>query len=403
MLKSPDNKQQYELTAPFPASFDIPYRFFTKTEIKAYLSFDGKNPQELIHGTDFSLTDPADTGTLFREREWDESAIRLTICREMPVLQNTNLIQGDKIDAEVIEQVFDKLVAMMQQVAEVASRSIQIPLTDDGTEKSELPAREDRINSFITGDSEGNLSVAKGLLSVPASTLGALLIGKLIAADMRDVLEVYGQDDVYSKDEVYAKSETYTQNEVDAIVAAERKKPPIGIPTMWFSSVPDWALAFDDGSGPYDWEDYPELDNTAFKAILTTWSTAGWMTAYDGTSFYVPDLRGMFPRLAGTNAVRNSRYAGGSLGAYGADQMQRITGNTNRTGAVAMFRSSDPGEGALSIGDPTTTSRVTPGETGTGYNIDFNSANSPDARTSTTTDGETRPAYFALRLVVRFE
>jgi len=99
MLKSPDNKQQYELTAPFPASFDIPYRFFTKPEIKAYLSFDGKNPQKLIHGTDFSLTDPADTGTLFREREWDESAIRLTICREMPVLQNTNLIQGDKIDA----------------------------------------------------------------------------------------------------------------------------------------------------------------------------------------------------------------------------------------------------------------------------------------------------------------
>jgi len=174
-------------------------------------------------------------------------------------------------------------------------------------------------------------------------------------------------------------------------------RPPIGIPVFWFSSVPDWALAFDDGSGPYDWEDYPELDNTAFKAILTTWSTAGWMAAYDGTSFYVPDLRGMFPRLAGTNAVRNSRYAGGSLGAYGADQMQRITGNFMVHGDAA----------ATVSGAFTRTKDVINDTWGSGTGdtdrIYFNSANSPNARTSTTTGGETRPAYFALRLVVRFE
>lgn len=99
----------------------------------------------------------------------------------------------------------------------------------------------------------------------------------------------------------------------------------VGNPYLSLKEAEYNEIYFDDGSGPYDWEDYPELDNTAFKAILTTWSTAGWMTAYTATQFYVPDLRGMAFQIAGTSAIRqmaNAAYFnGGTLAQFITDMM----------------------------------------------------------------------------------
>ena len=99
-----------------------------------------------------------------------------------------------------------------------------------------------------------------------------------------------------------------------------KEKPSIGVPTIWFGNKPDWALDFGNGSSTqYLWANYPELNNLQFKDILTTLSTAGWMTAYDTNGFYVPDLRGIVPIGYGTNAKRTSETtAGGSLGSYSA-------------------------------------------------------------------------------------
>lgn len=168
-------------------------------------------------------------------------------------------------------------------------------------------------------------------------------------------------------------------------------RPPIGIPVFWFSSVPDWALAFDDGSGPYAWEDYPEFDNDDFKATLTIWANAGWMPAYNSTRFYVPDLKGLFPRIAGINAVRSNIYNGGSVAAYIAHQIENHThGRSNfRHGSYASegtqwSGSSEDANYWRTLLRSTTSStwlRV----------LDANTGN------------ETRPGSFSIRLIVRFE
>lgn len=166
-------------------------------------------------------------------------------------------------------------------------------------------------------------------------------------------------------------------------------RPPIGIPVFWFSSVPDWALAFDDGSGPYDWADYPELDNDGFKTMLTIWSNAGWMTAYNSTSFYVPDLKGLFPRISGTNAIRSTVYAGGNLANYLAHQFQQHQ-HYHRHGLG--YDNDDHAHSPYNMVQGTDNRLYT-------YYTDYASANASSGNYG----AETRPGSFSLRIIVRFE
>lgn len=166
-------------------------------------------------------------------------------------------------------------------------------------------------------------------------------------------------------------------------------KGAIGIPQMWFSELPDWALAFDDGSGPYDWEDYPELDNEDFKEMLTIWSSAGWMPVYTETHFYVPDLKGLFPRISGTNAIRSSVYAGGNLAAYLAHQFEQHQHNhTHGLGYSTDDHAHSPFNMAQGSNDRSYT-----------YYVDYSAPNASSGNRGT----ETRPGSFSLRLIVRFK
>jgi hypothetical protein len=69
------------------------------------------------------------------------------------------------------------------------------------------------------------------------------------------------------------------------------------------------------------------------------------------------------------------------------DQMQRITGNAD-VRSVGFVGLSSAASGAMSLVDGGYTGYS--GTNGVNYKINFNSADSPDARTSATTDGETR-------------
>ncbi len=171
--------------------------------------------------------------------------------------------------------------------------------------------------------------------------------------------------------------------------SSEANRPPIGIPTIWFSAVPDWALAFDDGSGPYNWEDYPEFDNEDFKAMLIIWANAGWMPAYNSISFYVPDLKGLFPRISGTNAIRSSVYAGGNLAAYLAHQFEQHQHNhTHGLGYSTDDNAHSPFNMAQGSNDRSYT-----------YYVDYSAPNASSGNYG----AESRPGSFSLRIIVRFE
>ena len=149
--------------------------------------------------------------------------------------------------------------------------------------------------------------------------------------------------------------------------------------------------------------DFPHL----FEVIGTSHG------AGDGsTTFHLPDYRGRILRGvddgAGRDddaATRTSANAGGEVGdevgSVQDDQMQKIVGGVNAFGGPnAIFRSSPQTDGAITRGG-TSAGSSTNGVNVQGYRFDFDSSNSPNARASATTDGETRMRNANVNYIVK--
>jgi hypothetical protein len=129
-----------------------------------------------------------------------------------------------------------------------------------------------------------------------------------------------------------------------------------------------------------------------FAAIGTTWG------AGDGsTTFNLPDLRGHALRGTGTHGTEQdaegNNYAGPSVGSYQDDRMQQITGDSGD----ASIRGDDPtwtGNGAIQAGAEISSSH---GGSSNGSRLNFDSANSPNARTG----DETRMANAGVLFVIK--
>jgi len=98
-----------------------------------------------------------------------------------------------------------------------------------------------------------------------------------------------------------------------------------------------------------------------------------------GANFKVPDRRAVVGVGAGSQTI-NTRAKTAVLGLVEEDQMQRITGQLGRLNHNTVL----PGSGMVTVSSPIT--GAVQGTVGTfNYLIDFDSANSPNARTGTTT------------------
>ena len=135
------------------------------------------------------------------------------------------------------------------------------------------------------------------------------------------------------------------------------------------------------------------VSRTAYASLFAAIGTA--YGAGDGsTTFNLPDLRGEFVR--GWDDGRGVD-AGRSFGTAQLDQMQRITGSFG--GARSPGGSVPNLSGALT--QTGVRDIVGPGTADAG-DLQFNSANSPDARASDTTDGETRSRNIALLACIKY-
>ena len=169
---------------------------------------------------------------------------------------------------------------------------------------------------------------------------------------------------------------------------------PIGVPfAIWDHFAP---VLLPDNSGSINFIKLTANDSYN-DGLLTNETVSGSAPLVEATAeIDVGPLVGLTVHLLNTEeAVVRARGVSGDLQ---FDQMQRITGriNTNRwfgTNELDAFSSSITSEISRS------------GTTNTGTSIsriEFNSANSPDARASATTDGETRSRNVALLACIKF-
>ena len=162
-------------------------------------------------------------------------------------------------------------------------------------------------------------------------------------------------------------------------------------------SSPTGAItAFAADSAPTGWL---ECDGSAvsrttyanlFSVIGTTFGVGD-----ASTTFNLPDLRGEFIR--GWDDGRGAD-SGRSFGSDQLDQMQRITGSIGEILADTPVSAS----GAIDfVGKNSPNFDGANESSGTNGTFSFDSANSPNARTSSTTNGETRPRNVALLYIIK--
>lgn len=172
----------------------------------------------------------------------------------------------------------------------------------------------------------------------------------------------------YSKPEVDANLKVYTPTGSVAMY------PVATIPTGWLKA---------NGAA---------ISRTTYSALFAAIGTT--YGAGDGsTTFNLPDLRGEFIRGFDDGRGVDSGRVFGSL-QY--DQMQRITGIQDLTAARFVGGTSAGALSQQSVGSSGASS------TSAGTRIIFDSANSPNARTSETTGGETRPRNVALLACIKY-
>ena len=140
MITNTNNVVRYLLSG---TSYAITYGYWATSEIEVYLTEADGSLTALTYGTDFSLTTPnGASGTLTLIKD-PGTATKITILRSVDLTQETDLVNGETMDAETIERAFDHAVAAIQQVDEKTVRSIKTPVDEAGGDIT-IPAKDAR-------------------------------------------------------------------------------------------------------------------------------------------------------------------------------------------------------------------------------------------------------------------
>lgn len=206
---------------------------------------------------------------------------------------------------------------------------------------------------------------------------------------------------------IYQRLVDFTTGPTTALYTFERQSVNAGAAwTAWFATnIPSgygtgWATAlapvgsmtmYAGASVPSGWLlcDGQAVSRTTYSALFTAISTT-WGVGDGSTTFNVPDMREASPYGVGTRASGVTAHDAATLGEFKDDQMQQITGEVTRlfglTGASGAFTRislpnvSSTGSSPMSNSD-----------------IAFDSANSPGARTGTTTRGKLLGVNFIIK------
>lgn len=190
MLDSKISKTVYEITpgsTPLQAGYQISFTFFSNDQIKVYLT-NGLTQVE-VASSNYSIVkdETIYKVTFLSDYVFPSDAIRLVIAREVVFQQNTNLINGELIDAEVLERALDLLVAMSQQLKEITERVVLSPISEDT--QTIIPEKIDRAGRILGFDENGEPK------SILTSDIDQKLKQSLLAQEqviaLADIIENY--------------------------------------------------------------------------------------------------------------------------------------------------------------------------------------------------------------------
>lgn len=190
MLDSKISKTVYEITpgsTPIQSGYQISFTFFSNDQIKVYLT-NGLTQVE-VASSNYSIVkdETIYKVTFLSDYVFPNDAIRLVIAREVAFQQNTNLINGELIDAEVLERALDLLAAMSQQLKEITERVVLSPISENT--QTIIPEKSDRAGRILGFDENGEPK------SILTSDIDQKLKQSLLAQEqviaLADIIENY--------------------------------------------------------------------------------------------------------------------------------------------------------------------------------------------------------------------
>jgi hypothetical protein len=186
MITDISNVKQYAISGTPAASYEITFAFFTLADIVAYLTLSDGTTELLVIDTDYTLSAVGATGTLTRVGDWTAGCTQITIARLASLIQDVTFTQNTVLSALVLETLFDRLVAYIQQVKENISRTVTTPITE-GSVSLELPSIAERAGKAMAFDLSGDITVSEYTDAV-ISTFMKGLIELTTAKDAQEYL-----------------------------------------------------------------------------------------------------------------------------------------------------------------------------------------------------------------------
>lgn len=162
---------------------------------------------------------------------------------------------------------------------------------------------------------------------------------------------------------------------------------PVGEVIMWPANILPTGYLLCDGTA---------ISRTVFSDLFTILGTT-YGVGDGSTTFNLPNFTGLVPRMPGTQQINGRDKVGPTLGSTQEDQMQKVTGSFRVHGDNATVV-----DGAFSDTKDIATDTWGSGAGDTDL-VEFDSSGSPDARTSSTTDGETRVSTLGINFVIKYK
>ncbi len=98
------------------------------------------------------------------------TGVRITIARDTALTSTLNFTTGDTLPAETLESSFDALQRTVQELADKANRSLQMPVSNDSTLSMALPNTSDRQTSYLSFDANGVPTTTATVSGIDLST-----------------------------------------------------------------------------------------------------------------------------------------------------------------------------------------------------------------------------------------
>lgn len=143
-------------------AFPVTFKFFGQSELEVRQRVIATGAETVLSlGTHYTVTGGnGSTGTVTAVTA-PAATVRWTIARKTLRQQLVDLVDGDAFGAETVERVFDRHMALCQEIEELASRGLFFPLTD-GSISGQLPNSVERAGKYLVFDGSGLPGVAAG-------------------------------------------------------------------------------------------------------------------------------------------------------------------------------------------------------------------------------------------------